>query len=94
MGMNGGVNPIKAALPPNHLAQRVSGTIEEEFDAQGRGIKDCIVWSLPESFNFAHKKVLDFGCGTGRVLRHFQTEAQRAEFWGCDIHAPSISWEL
>ena len=90
--MNDRVTPTQAALPTNDLAKRVSGTIAEEFDAQGRGIRDCIVWSLPESFNFTHKKVLDFGCGTGRVLRHFQTEAQRAEFWGCDIHAPSIVW--
>jgi SAM-dependent methyltransferase len=26
------------------------------------------------------------------VLRHFLTEAQRAEFWGCDIDGPSIEW--
>jgi len=90
--MNDRVTPTNAALPTNDLAKRVSGAVAEEFDAQGRGIRDCIVSSLPESFNFTHKKVLDFGCGTGRVLRHFQSEAQRAEFWGCDIHAPSIVW--
>ncbi len=90
--MNDRVTQTKAALPTNDLAKRVSGTVAEEFDAQGREIRDCIVRSLPENFDFARKRVLDFGCGTGRVLRHFQTEAQKGEFCGCDIHTPSILW--
>jgi SAM-dependent methyltransferase len=36
--------------------------------------------------------VLDFGCGAGRVLRHFVNEAQEAEFWGSDIDEPSVEW--
>ena len=36
--------------------------------------------------------MLDFGCGSGRVLRHFLQEAQAAEIYGCDIHAESINW--
>jgi GT2 family glycosyltransferase/SAM-dependent methyltransferase len=90
--MGGQLNLTQPACPPDHLAKRASGTVAEEFDAQGREIRDCIVRSLPADFNFGGKRVLDFGCGTGRVLRHFQTEAQKGEFWGCDIHAPSISW--
>jgi SAM-dependent methyltransferase len=38
------------------------------------------------------KRVLDFGCGAGRVLRQFATEAANGEFMGCDIDAPSIDW--
>ncbi len=90
--MNDRVTHAKGAFPPDDLAKRVSGTVAEAFDAQGREIRDFIVRSLPENFNFADKRVLDFGCGTGRVLRHFQTEARKGEFWGCDIHAPSIFW--
>lgn len=47
---------------------------------------------LPGDFSFAGKRVLDFGSGAGRTLRHFFAEAQSAEFWGCDIDEPSISW--
>lgn len=36
--------------------------------------------------------MLDFGCGSGRVLRHFLPEAETAELHGCDIHGPSIEW--
>jgi SAM-dependent methyltransferase len=35
---------------------------------------------------------LDFGCGVGKVIRHFAPETEVAEFSGCDIHAPSIDW--
>jgi SAM-dependent methyltransferase len=47
---------------------------------------------LPDDWSWEGKRVLDFGCGSGRVLRHFLDEAQEAEFWGCDLHGPSIEW--
>ena len=47
---------------------------------------------LPDDWSFAGKRVLDFGCGAGRVLRHFLSEAEQAELWGCDIDAASIDW--
>ena len=47
---------------------------------------------LPAGWSFDGKRVLDFGCGAGRTLRHFLTEAESADFWGADIDAPSIEW--
>jgi SAM-dependent methyltransferase len=47
---------------------------------------------LPEDWSWEGKRVLDFGCGVGKVLRHFADEAMIAEFTGCDIHPPSIEW--
>src|SRR5262249_12076302 len=38
------------------------------------------------------KRVLDFGCGVGRVLRQFLPETEAAEFYGCDLDAPSVEW--
>ena len=37
-------------------------------------------------------RVLDFGCGAGRTLRHFLAEADSAEIWGVDIDAESVAW--
>src|SRR5262245_50632057 len=37
-------------------------------------------------------RVLDFGCGAGRMIRHFAAEAREAEFWGADISAEHIVW--
>lgn len=79
-------------LPPDDQANRVGGTVGETFEAQGRDTKETIIRSLPENYDFTNKRVLDFGCGSGRVLRYFQTEAQKGEFWACDIHYPSILW--
>lgn len=45
---------------------------------------------MPDDWRFEGKRVLDFGCGPGRTLRHFLREAQVAEIWGADIDAASI----
>jgi SAM-dependent methyltransferase len=47
---------------------------------------------LPDDWSFEGKRVLDFGCGAGKVLRHFASEAEVAELHGCDIDEPSIDW--
>jgi SAM-dependent methyltransferase len=79
-------------LPPDNLANRVGGTLKEEFEEQGREIKEFVVRSLPENYDFTDKRILDFGCGAGRVLRHFDREARIGEFFGCDTHKPSVEW--
>ncbi len=52
----------------------------------------AILGALPDDWTFAGKRVLDFGCGAGRTLRHFLDEAQVGDFYGCDIDEPSIAW--
>ena len=37
-------------------------------------------------------RVLDFGCGVAKTLRHFAADGDRFELFGCDIDAPSIDW--
>jgi SAM-dependent methyltransferase len=55
-------------------------------------VRQIITAMLPADWTWDGKRVLDFGCGVGRVLRHFAPEAGAAEFTGCDIHGPSIEW--
>jgi SAM-dependent methyltransferase len=55
-------------------------------------VSDRIQCFLPPDWSFEGKRVLDFGCGSARVLRHFLDEARHGEFWGCDIDGPSIDW--
>lgn len=39
------------------------------------------------------KRILDFGCSGGRVLRWFEEEAYSGvECWGCDIDTAAIGW--
>lgn len=38
------------------------------------------------------RSVLDFGCSTGRVIRHFAAQTEIPEIWGSDINARHIRW--
>ena len=87
---------MSAPLPPIELAARVGpGLGADTFDAylnEGAAVRTRIEALLPAAWSFEGKRVLDFGCGSARVLRHFLDEAGSAEFWGCDIDGPSIDW--
>jgi ubiquinone/menaquinone biosynthesis C-methylase UbiE/ketosteroid isomerase-like protein len=37
-------------------------------------------------------RILDLGCGAGRMIRHLEPLAERCEIWGTDISAPHIFW--
>jgi SAM-dependent methyltransferase len=64
----------------------------EDFEQFGRRYRAAILDLLPPGWSFEGKRVLDFGCGAGRVLRHILDEARGAELHGCDIDAASIAW--
>ena len=82
------------SLPPLHLAQRIGAPTFDEFEFIGRETKKTILRCLPPGFDLKHARVLDFGCGVGRVLRYFSDEAESGEFWGCEIDGPSIRWAV
>jgi SAM-dependent methyltransferase len=90
------VSVIQPPQPPAELigyvghhdpARRV-----EDFELFGRRYRATILDLLPPDWSFEGKRILDFGCGSGRVLRHFLEEAEVAEFHGSDIDAGSIAW--
>jgi SAM-dependent methyltransferase len=87
----------EAPLPPVELANRVGRLVGsdgsyEGYETVGRQLRHVVVSALPPDWAWRGKRVLDFGCGAGRTLRHFIGEAEEAEFWGCDIDAASIDW--
>ncbi len=62
----------------------------ELWEKLGPETRTAIIELLPEGFSFEGKRVMDFGCGAGRTLKHFMEEAERAELWGVDIDESSI----
>ena len=87
-----------APFPPLSLANRVC-SLEDHgdplaaYERLGAEARAAILDLLPRDYTFSGKRVLDFGCGAGRTLRHFLPEAVRdGEFWGSDIDVPSIGW--
>jgi SAM-dependent methyltransferase len=90
-----------APVPPRELIERTGprrpeqseqSYIREFYEQARRGRKAAIVDALPDGYSLEGKRVLDFGCGSGRVLRAFLPEAPSGEFWGCDPHRPTIAW--
>ena len=65
-------------------------SFSELYQRLGPETKDAIVDLLPADWSWEGKRMLDFGSGPGRTLRHFLPEAESAEFWGADIDAASI----
>jgi SAM-dependent methyltransferase len=37
-------------------------------------------------------KVLDFGCGCGRIIRHFNSNSNNVQLYGCDYNEGLINW--
>jgi SAM-dependent methyltransferase len=62
----------------------------ELWEQLGPETRTAILDLLPAAWSFDGKRVMDFGCGAGRTLKHFIADADRAEFWGVDIDAASI----
>ena len=62
------------------------------YERPGRLHRQLLEDVLPEDWSWEGKRVLDFGCGVGRVLRQFRPEAEEAEFYGCDLDTPSLEW--
>lgn len=84
-------------FPPLELANRVGSLADagdpwSYYDHIGANTKRDIVAALGEDWSFTGKRVLDFGCGAGRTLRHLLEEARVAEICGCDIDAESVAW--
>ncbi len=82
-----------AAMPPPALRERVHGTADAEtFDRYSRWICDDILDAAAGRVDLTPTaRVLDFGCGSGRVMRHFLPQCP-AEVVGVDIDGESIAW--
>ncbi len=62
------------------------------YDALGRDVLARMYRTLPPGFSADGRRVLDFGCGAGRTLRHLLVDWPGAELSGCDVDGASINW--
>ena len=81
-------------VPPEELVQRVSHIDDPDLEGvyleNGRVTRERLESLLGPDWSWQGKRVLDFGCGAGRTLRHLLDTG--AELHGCDVHGPSVAW--
>ena len=82
-------------LPPPKLRHRVGGSFKTDtFLRIGRDCAAAIRQAAQEAGQdlYGGRAVLDFSCGCGRVIRHFNDHPQQLELHGCDVDEDAISW--
>jgi SAM-dependent methyltransferase len=83
-----------APTPPAHLMHRVAHTQDGRF-FKIWGLKcygDMRRFFLRHSPFDPPRKLLDWGCGCGRMTAHFLRENSGPEVHGCDVDAEAIAW--
>lgn len=68
----------------------------ERYLQEGAARVEQMLRLLPPDVDLAGGRILDFGCGAGRVLRHLVQDERwdpaRPELFGTDVDEPSIAW--
>lgn len=82
-------------LPPPLLRHRVHNRLDRQsFLDVGKtcaeNIEDSLKLINRDLYSF--ENILDFGCGCGRVLRHFDINSESSHFYGTDIDEEAIGW--
>ena len=83
-----------APIPPAHLQARVVGDYYADFIRSGvRALTDFERALKPLGRTLdSFERVLDFGCGCGRVIRRFHDLHPKPLLTGADIDAEAIGW--
>lgn len=81
-------------VPPEHLRDKFVGKTSLESYLRsavtGTQIVDDLLKRAGTSLS-ARRRILDFGCGSGRILRNFPS-ATDAEIWGVDLDEEAIEF--
>lgn len=87
--------PDKLPIPPSRLLFRVAGSTDISwFLTSGAHGFQSIVEILEKNGTNVHAlgRILDFGCGCGRVMRHWRYLAGEVELHGTDYNTELIDW--
>ena len=84
-------------LPPAELIAYTYGVNEldgllERYEREGAALRGAVLSALGSDWSWRGKRVLDFGCGAGRVLRQFLDVANVAELHGAELDEACVGW--
>ncbi len=86
---------LAGPIPPRRLRARTGAPGIKEFAEGGRQAADelgAVLAAAGAPPFHAYGAVLDFGCGSARVLPHVSARAPRARCAGCDVDPVAIEW--
>jgi SAM-dependent methyltransferase len=87
-----GPEPGRFPVPPGLLKQAVGGR-RDDFLATGWRIYNDLKRHLASLGGWpGFGRILDWGCGCGRVFRYLYQEVPPARLFGCDIDRRAIRW--
>jgi SAM-dependent methyltransferase len=80
-------------FPIPHARDREGYQVNHDARYFLNGLADFL-WleSVASKYQLQLNSFLDFGCASGRVLRHFCSHTQLKHLWGCDINGRHIKW--
>ena len=90
---SGGSPNMGFPVPPQDLWQGYGPTADKFLEFGKLHVR--IMRDLVTQSNFplqAGYRILDLGCGAGRMIRFFDDIAEKCEIWGVDISAEHIIW--
>ncbi|NCC34365.1 MAG: class I SAM-dependent methyltransferase [Chloroflexia bacterium] len=81
-------------LPPTTMMFLVQGNHEANYFVEGGRKAFDTVWETLEKSHVNHPfhTILDFGCGCGRVLRHWKSRAAQFQLYGVDYNPELVMW--
>lgn len=80
-------------LPPPHLVFKVSGSYQRRFFFEGGALGARCIDSILQKNGLSMEdfdSVLDFGCGCGRIIRHWKGRVPHLH--GSDYNPDAIEW--
>jgi SAM-dependent methyltransferase len=83
-----------APLPPTAMMFLVQGNHEADYFVAGGRRAFETLWETLEKSHVNHQfyTILDFGCGCGRVLRHWKSRAAKLQLHGVDYNPELVMW--
>ena len=79
-------------LPPDYSMYESYRLDYKDYVDDGRDTAAWIVDELANYVSFTDTRLLDWGCGPGRVVRHLPTLLPFAKIYGADYNRSTIAW--
>lgn len=85
-------------LPPLELMTLAGSSpggkqeVTSEYLEIGTACRRSVLDAVGPDWSWQGKRMLDFGCGAGRLLRHLLDEAREAEIYGTDLDPRPVDW--